>query len=319
MAMFVTDFKRVATEGKTIDDREISGQELIEMAESYDPEEFTALIWYEHYRFFGNFGKVVELKADKDKKDRVVLYAKLQPNMRLMQLNKEEQSLFNSIEIKPNFSGTGKAYLSGIAVTDSPASLGTEELRFSKRGQEKENYFSEPIEFDVDTIVQEMEASSNSLVNKLLKVFSSKSENQSQDEEMNTKQFNDLSNALLAIGDQIGELTKNFGKQPKPNTPPNEDSTTESNGVSSSEFNTLKATLDKLANDVAAFSGKPDEQTPAKPEPKADVITSEQFSALTKSLGTLTNDFSALKKEFNTETPGTPVPETSDDGVEAII
>src|SRR3546814_16550343 len=39
--------------------------------------------------------------------------------------------LFTSCEIHPDFAGEGKAYLVGLAVTDMPASLGTEPLKFA--------------------------------------------------------------------------------------------------------------------------------------------------------------------------------------------
>lgn len=36
------------------------------------------------------------------------------------------QKVYTSMEIRPNFSNSGKCYLIGLAVTDDPASLGTE-------------------------------------------------------------------------------------------------------------------------------------------------------------------------------------------------
>jgi hypothetical protein len=50
-------------------------------------------------------------------------------NAQLVAINKKGQKLFTSCEIAPNFAGTNRAYLVGLAVTDSPASLGTEMLR----------------------------------------------------------------------------------------------------------------------------------------------------------------------------------------------
>lgn len=128
----VTDWKRVATSGKTADGRNIAAQDLRDMAENYDPAFYTATIWYEHIRYMGSLGTVAELKAE-DVDGKTALFAKLQPNDRLLQLNKEAQKLFTSVEISPNFSDTGKAYLSGLAVTDEPASVGTEVLHFSRR------------------------------------------------------------------------------------------------------------------------------------------------------------------------------------------
>ncbi len=129
----ISDWKRVATSGKTADGRTIDPQDLRDMAATYDPEVYTAVIWYEHIRYMGNFGSVTEVKAEELGGDQVRLFAKLKPNDRLLQLNKEAQKLFTSVEIAPNFSDSGKAYLRGLAVTDEPASLGTEPLHFSRR------------------------------------------------------------------------------------------------------------------------------------------------------------------------------------------
>src|SRR5471032_1058536 len=46
-------------------------------------------------------------------------------------MNKARQKIYTSIEINPKFADTKQAYLIGLAVTDSPASLGTEILSFA--------------------------------------------------------------------------------------------------------------------------------------------------------------------------------------------
>ncbi len=129
----VSDWKRVATSGKTADGRTIAAQDLRDMAENYNTALYTATIWYEHIRYFGSLGTVAALKAEDVEDGKVGLFAQLQPNDTLLRLNKEGQKLFASVEIQPNFADTGKAYLSGMAVTDEPASVGTEALHFSRR------------------------------------------------------------------------------------------------------------------------------------------------------------------------------------------
>ncbi len=126
---FTTDWKKIGQSGPTVDGREIEGQWLLDAAEEYDPAKYTAVIWIDHYRFYGNFGKVVALKTEE--KDGIVsLYAKLQPNEWLLSQNKDKQKLFTSMELTPDFAKSGKFYLTGLAVTDIPASLGTSELHF---------------------------------------------------------------------------------------------------------------------------------------------------------------------------------------------
>lgn len=128
-----TDFLCVATSGATVDGRNIDAKDLKDMAESYNPDTYTALIWLEHYRYFGNYGRVIELKTE-EQGDVTKLYAKLAPNAELLALNQQGQKIFTSIEITPNFAKTGKAYLSGLAITDSPASTGTTALMFNRIG-----------------------------------------------------------------------------------------------------------------------------------------------------------------------------------------
>lgn len=127
-----TNFIRVATEGETVDKREIKAEWLVDMAEAYDPNVYTALLWPEHERWFGSCGEVQELKAEVE--DGLMrLYARICPSMDLLYSNRNGQLLFCSIEPTDdlNFRGTGKPYLEGLGVTNSPASIGTERMRFS--------------------------------------------------------------------------------------------------------------------------------------------------------------------------------------------
>ncbi|MDI3371021.1 GPO family capsid scaffolding protein [Pseudomonas sp. V104_10] len=145
----VSYWKRVAKSGPTVDGREILPQELRDIAETYNPSEYTAVIWCEHERWYGSHGTVFSVRlveqAEDLKEGQVALEAQLKPNDRLLWLNDQGEKLFSSIEITPNFANTGKAYLTGLAVTDSPASLGTQELYFSKRTS-RAAYYSVPLE-----------------------------------------------------------------------------------------------------------------------------------------------------------------------------
>lgn len=145
----VSYWKRVATSGPTVDGREILPQELRDIAETYAPSKFTAVIWCEHERWFGSHGTVFAVRLIEEGEDldagQVALEAQLKPNDRLLSLNDQGEKLFSSIEITPNFAGTGKAYLTGLAVTDSPASLGTQELYFSKKTG-KDAYYGASVE-----------------------------------------------------------------------------------------------------------------------------------------------------------------------------
>lgn len=128
---------RVATSGPTIDGREIKPEWLKQAAANYDTNIYAARINVEHLRSlspngeFGAFGDVTGLKAETGKDGKVALYAEIEPNEKAIAANKAGQKVYTSIEIVENFAGTGEAYLVGLALTDSPASLGTERLNFT--------------------------------------------------------------------------------------------------------------------------------------------------------------------------------------------
>lgn len=158
MTQLQTEWLCVATSGATADGRQINAADLEQMAATYDPKLYTALIWEEHNRLNDNLGQVVALKAQKAG-DKVKLFAILRPNARLIGLNQQKQKLFTSIEIIPNFAKTGTAYLGGLAVTDSPASLGTTRLQFSTNGITQTKFMmgnKEPLQFSVSKLDDEV-------------------------------------------------------------------------------------------------------------------------------------------------------------------
>ena len=145
----VSFWKRVATSGATVDGRVILPQELRDIAETYSTATYTAVIWSEHERWFGSHGTVYAVRLVEEAEDlepgEVALEAQLKPNDRLLYLNDQGQKLFTSIEITPDFRGKGKAYLTGMGVTDEPASVGTQELYFSHKNN-RASYYAASVE-----------------------------------------------------------------------------------------------------------------------------------------------------------------------------
>lgn len=134
----------LATAGSTVDGRVIDENMLVEMAETYDPQTYGARLNIEHIRgltgegSFRAMGDVIELSvADVDVKiggeteKRKGLYGVFDVTEDAKKLNDAGQKVYSSIEIEPNFGGKGKAYLMGCALTDSPASIATERLKFN--------------------------------------------------------------------------------------------------------------------------------------------------------------------------------------------
>lgn len=151
--MAKSKFFRIAVEGATVDGRVIQREWLEQMAANYDRATYTARINCEHIpgfspdKPFNAYGSVLSLKTQEveltiagEKKKLLGLYAEIDANDQLVAINKADQKLFTSCEIHPDFAGAGEAYLIGLAVTDTPASLGTEALKFAV--QSRSNVFS---------------------------------------------------------------------------------------------------------------------------------------------------------------------------------
>lgn len=142
---FASKWFRVATAGATVDGRTISADHLRQMAKNFNRATYGARVWLEHLRgtlpdsVFKALGDVTALKTeDQDGKTR--LFAQIEPLPALVEMNKAGQKIYTSIEIEPKFADTGEAYLMGLAVTDSPASLGTEALAFSVKSRRPTDY-----------------------------------------------------------------------------------------------------------------------------------------------------------------------------------
>lgn len=130
-------FFRVATEGASTDGREIQRSWIEQMAKNFNREKYGARVWLEHYRgtvpggAFDALGDVISVEARTVEDGKLALFAQIEALPALVAMNKAKQKIYTSIEVDPNFAKTGEAYLTGLAVTDSPASLGTEVLKFA--------------------------------------------------------------------------------------------------------------------------------------------------------------------------------------------
>lgn len=170
-----TRFFCVAVEGATTDGRVIEASWIKEMADNYNPTTYGARVNMEHIRGyspeppFNSYGDVlaleareIELTVNGKAEKKLALFAQIDANDQLVGINKKGQKLYTSIEVNPNFAGKGQAYLMGVAVTDSPASLGTEMLQFAAqatvnpfaaRKQHADNLFTatgEPVAIEFD-------------------------------------------------------------------------------------------------------------------------------------------------------------------------
>lgn len=279
-------WKIAATEGATIDGRTITKQWIEDMAAQYSLSEYAALIWPEHSRsrwdkYEGkNWGTVDEVKSEK-RAGKYRLLVKLTPNKYLLEANKDGQKLFMSIEPNPDYCASGRCYLMGLAVTDSPASTGTTLLKFSEN---KAHEYSELEEFDLDDVLKLDNSVIARAFSTIANYFASgeqlppyeqrQSESTQDEEPMNQEQFNQVMGKLDGIETKQTEL---------------------------------EAKQTEFATQVGQFANKEkDEETPpGQPKDDATGATSaEQFSQLLGKLdtistkqGELETQFSELKKE----------------------
>ena len=178
---------RVATEGATTDGRAISRTWIEQMAANFNPEKYGARIWLEHMRSmmadgaFKAFGDVVSLETRENAEGKLELFAEVDPTDDLVKMSKDRQKIYTSIEVDPDFAGTGEAYMVGLAVTDSPSSLGTEMLQFSStatdsplanRKQRPENLFSAALEAELGFAEKPPAADTDTLFTKVKALFS---------------------------------------------------------------------------------------------------------------------------------------------------
>lgn len=260
MKKYRSKFVRVAVEGGTTDGRRIKRQWLQDAAETYSQNTYGARIWLEHFRSitadgpFRAYGDVVALKTDEVEvagQKRLALFAQMEPTDELIALNKKRQKIYTSIELNPNFADTGKAYMEGLAVTDSPASLGTEMLTFSAqnpdanplaaRKQNKENLFTEALEVELefDEVAPEEPSKADGIFARVRELLGKQKDKEGKDAAL----FNEL-------GDSLEELAQHVADQDK-------------------QFSTAQSDISKLRSDFTAQSQKLDELiTKLEGEPK---------------------------------------------------
>ncbi|WP_409269707.1 GPO family capsid scaffolding protein [Pseudomonas sp. KCJK9044] len=226
---FRSKFFRVAVEGATTDGRTIERQWLVDAAETYNPNTYGARVWLEHFRSvlpdgpFKAYGDVVALKTEEVEiagKKKLALFAQIEPTADLIALNKARQKIFTSIEIRPKFADTGRAYLDGIAVTDTPASLGTEMLTFSAqhpdanplkaRKNDPDNLFSEAIEIALEfEEINDSESKVAGLFSRVMEALGKSKDKAVKDD----AQFSELTEAIEALATHAKEQGEAFTEE----------------------------------------------------------------------------------------------------------
>lgn len=226
---FRSKFFRVAVEGATTDGRQIERQWLVDAAETYNPNTYGARVWLEHFRSllpdgpFKAYGDVVALKTEEVEvagQKKLALFAQIEPTADLVSMNKARQKIFTSIEIRPKFADTGRAYLDGLAVTDTPASLGTEMLAFSQqhpdasplkaRKRDPENLFTEALEAELE--FEEVEDEGSKVAGLFSRVLEALGKSKEKDGQA-AANFAELTESLEAVAEHVAQQGEAFGAE----------------------------------------------------------------------------------------------------------
>ncbi|AEB50494.1 GPO family capsid scaffolding protein [Aeromonas veronii] len=207
-------FFRVAVEGGTTDGRAITREWIEQMAQRYNQATYGARVNMEHIRgldpngLFKMYGDITAAKTEEvtiEGEQRLALFVQIDPTPELIALNKKRQKVYTSIEIHPNLNDKG-AYMMGLAVTDSPASLGTEMLQFcskaavnplADRKYHPECLFTEALETVIE--FDDEQEKGPGLLERISAIFTSH-------KQQSTADFSEVHQAVEAVAKEVTSL-----------------------------------------------------------------------------------------------------------------
>ncbi|MFB2927349.1 GPO family capsid scaffolding protein [Aeromonas hydrophila] len=277
----------IATEGKAVDGRDITRDWLTDMAETYDPTYYTAVIWPEHDRW-SSYGTVQALKTE-EVDGKLKLFAILCPNRDLIYYNQNGQYQFCSIEPFENFADLGRTYLLGLGVTDEPASTGTTHLKFSNSNKGQAVGTSEPLDLSMFKLPKHEKA--DGLIAKFFSFLASHGEqapttppSQPEDEEMTKEQFDLLLGAVNGLGTKIEGFSTRLETKPtteQPTAPAAEPTKVDAQpGITAERFSKMEETLSGLANTVGELKGQIDQFSVEKPGQRPGALGGDDIPAV---------------------------------------
>lgn len=263
--MPVSKFTRIITEGDTTDGRVVQRSWLEQIAKNFNRSTYGARVWLEHFRStlpdspFKAYGDVLAVKTEEvtiNGEKKLALLAQIDATSDLVAMNKARQKIYTSAEIDPNFAKSGEAYLVGLAVTDSPASLGTEMLQFASgaqtnplaaRKQNQENLFTAAQEAEIEFDAEMQTVSpGDSLFGKVKELLGIKGKT-------DEARFTDIGQAVEAVAQSQKGLLESFNAQAT------------ALQIATDQLKVLTTSLEKDRADFAAFKkqieGQPDDTT----------------------------------------------------------
>ncbi|HDZ9812355.1 GPO family capsid scaffolding protein [Klebsiella pneumoniae] len=238
---------RVAVSGNTVDGREIQPQHLRDAAANYNLNVYAARVNIEHFLSpypgsdFGAMGDVTALSTEDITEGplagRTALYAEIDPSDRMVQMTDKGQKVYSSIELAPQFALNGKAYVVGLAMTDTPASLGTDRLKFAAQQrasvmafnnqQGEPPMFTEAIEAEVIELAAQRSDEGKQWFNRVMGILG-------KGQKTDDQRFNQVHQAVEAVAQSQVDLGEQFS-------------------TAEQERQQDKATIQKLTTDLAAL------------------------------------------------------------------
>lgn len=264
----------VATEGATTDGRKIERNWLSQIAEDYDPKKYGARINLEHFRwrYFDkedahsySYGDVLAVKTQETEDGKLQLLAQIEPTDKLVELVKQKQKVYTSIEVDTTFANTDRAYLVGLAVTDSPASLGTEYLSFcagakanplSERKQKAENLFTASVETELE--FEEVKEKGLSVFAKIRALFADK-------EKTDDERFADQAKAIELLAEKAKETEEKLT------------ALSDALAQRETELSEMKAENEKILAQFAKLEKQPEQHYTTRPLVAGEGATEEGF------------------------------------------
>lgn len=203
----------IATEGPTVDGRNISKEWILQMAASYDPKVYTAVVNLEHFlsmhpdSIFSANGKVLKLSTQDAEifgEKRLQLLAVVDASEAVVSMQKAGKKAFASMEVAANFIGKGFAYLTGLAFTDNPASLGAETMKFSA-GKDSVYSFNNEVAIEFES-----ESEGDSLLAKIKALFNSKEKADKDKDQGKAARFSNIEQAIETVAASQKDLLDSF-------------------------------------------------------------------------------------------------------------
>ncbi|MCW4444002.1 GPO family capsid scaffolding protein [Vibrio splendidus] len=263
--MFKSEPICILTAGPTIDGRDITQKIIDDIADTYDPHKYAARINDDHSSWSWKGGTVLSVE-----KRGAELWAEIKPNSHLLRNIENGQLLHTSCEFYEDFASTGRAYLTGLAFTDEPASLGTTQVHLSAKAEEKV-LVSSGQTLNVQKYSNSNGSDDESLLRKFLNMLKSTPDatkeqlsNQEESEDM-SKELEDLLKQSIEQGkhnqqqlSQLNEKVEKLNVNGEEETPPEDDGNKEVTELKG-QVETLSSTVGELKDSIEKLSKLTDE------------------------------------------------------------